>query len=188
MGFAVHAHPDLARGLHAVQGGNVALGEQAAPRRVGEDHQLGDQLVEGGAALARDDIDVFARDGKVEVQEVGIRARLAALGLKRVGEAPERCDLVFVLQAGLAAQRQQGVERVICPVPQVPGHLHSLEARVMPADGKIACGHIEVNRDRRPLRARVERKGLDNVGGQHGDLLSRHVNGGQPFARNRIEG
>ena len=43
----------LPLGLGTVQAGDLLVGEQAAPGRVGDDHQFGDQLVEGCRACVR---------------------------------------------------------------------------------------------------------------------------------------
>ena len=50
-----HAH--FTAGLGAINGRNAFFGKQATPGAIGDDHQLGDQLIERTATLALADLD-----------------------------------------------------------------------------------------------------------------------------------
>src|SRR5918999_4120494 len=83
------AEAHLPGGLHAVDGGDVALGQKLAPGGVGENHHLRYQLVERRAALARHDAHAVVLHVKAVVQRRGADARAAAPRLERKRRAPQ---------------------------------------------------------------------------------------------------
>src|SRR5262245_20326461 len=105
----MHAQAHLARRLHAVQAGEIALGEQLAPAAVGENHELGHGLVERRAAPARLDRDAPALDAEAVLELRRAGARLAAARLQGLGEAPERAQLLFEGEPGLLPRLERGI-------------------------------------------------------------------------------
>src|SRR5207244_6696767 len=93
LGMNRQAH--LAGRLHAVDGGNVALGKELAPARVHEDHELRDELVERRAAPARHDAYAIVVDEETEVERREPRTGTSALLLQCERHAPERSQLLF---------------------------------------------------------------------------------------------
>jgi hypothetical protein len=187
-----HAH--LALGLRAVQAGDVPLGEQPAPGRIGDDHQFGDELVERAAAPAFADFDrapvgigEIAGDGEVVVVDSLRRRRFAAPPLAGVGEAPEVQQFVAEGEAGESADHGFGVEdRLDFVMPQVGGYMHHLQPGFLGNDLEIVVDR-EIQRNRRAIDAPGQRVAVDDGIGQHGDLVARHVDGGQAPARDRVE-
>ncbi len=174
----VHAHPYLAGALYPVDRGDVALGEQLAPAAVGEDHELGDQLIERRAAPARHDAHAALLDVEAVVELRGAGARLAAALFQRAREAPERLQLILERQPAALAGLERRVERLVLRMAQVGRDADPLQARLV---------HVDIERNHRPRRALLERIARDHVVGQHGELASRHVRGRQALAGDRVE-
>ena len=130
MRLRVHREPDLAGGLHAIDRGDVALGEELAPARVDQDHQLGDELVERRTTLARHDAHAIVLDVKAVVDERQPGARPAALRFQRDADAPELAQLLLVRQACRRSGFEGVVQQVVLRMAQVGGDRDALHAAV----------------------------------------------------------
>src|SRR5439155_19524671 len=182
----MHREPDLAGGLHAIDRRDVALGEEFAPARVHQDHQLGDQLVERRTALARHDAHAIVLDVKAVVDQRQPRARPATLRFQRERDAPELAQLLLVREARRGPGFERLVQHVVLRMTQVRSDGDAFHAAVR-RERQTLLGYLEVQRYRRLRGAVVERKARDRVVGQHGVLAARHVCGRKAFARERIE-
>jgi hypothetical protein len=117
-------------------------GKQSTPGAVGDDHQLGDQLVERAAALARGNVDPaglgvadLAVDPEVVVEVSLHRRWLAAPAFAGIGQLPEGHQLVAKGEVGEAAGDRLLVEqRFDVVVAQVGDDRNDLDARLMGND------------------------------------------------------
>ena len=141
-----------------VQAGDVLFGEQAAPGRVGDDHQFGDQLVERAAALAFGNLDgatirigQITADFKVVVVDALHRRRLATPAFAGVGEMPEVHQFILERLVGQRTIDGFGVEpRLDFVVAQVGGDVHHFQPRFVAEDFQRLINR-QVERDRRAI-------------------------------------
>jgi hypothetical protein len=176
-------HADLALGLGAVQAGDVLVGEQATPGRVGDDHQFGDQLVERAAALALADvygagirIGQIADDLEVVIVDALHRRGLSTPTLASIGEVPEMNQFILERLVGQWAIDRFGVEpRFDFVVTQVGSDVHHFQPRFVAEDFQRIIDR-QVERHGRAIDAAGQRVILDHGVGQHGDLVAGHVN------------
>ncbi len=188
-----HAH--LADSLRAVERGHPGVAQQRAPGRVGDDHQLGDQLVE--RRTARPFVDahaagaVFRRRGPVD-DKVVILALRSVLGLTAARFEHGRQFPEPLQFGGERKVAEPGRQRLLVEngldvvVAQVGDDRHLFQLRLVAANGKIG-GDIEIQRDGRCGLARTEREAFDHGLGQHGDLAAGHVHRRQPVAGDASE-
>jgi len=187
-------HPHLALGLGAVQAGDVLFGEQAAPGRVGDDHQFGDQLVERAAALAFGDLDdamvrigQIADDGEVVVVDALHGRGFAAPAFAGVGKVPEVEQFVLERLIGQGAVDGFAVEpRLDFVMAQIGGDMHHFQPRFVAEDFQRFADR-QVQGHGRAIDAAGQRVVLDHGVGQHGDLVAGHVDRGQPGAGDAVE-
>ncbi len=201
-------HPHAARRaergvLRAIDAGDAAVGEQPAPRRVREDHQLGDDAVERRAAAALRDLDALDAVDVGHAKRVvgplvpfgpqpGRDARLLAARVQRAREAPQHRQLRLARPvAGAVLEVVLGdhvVERVVA---QVVRDRHALDPRRRRDDAErlvdVVVDDVDVQRQRGADAAGIERERRDDRVGQHRDLLARRVDGGHPLARDRVD-
>ena len=187
-------HARLALRLCTIQAGNVLIGEQAAPNRVGDDHQFGNQLVERAATLTFADLDragigigQVANNLEVVVVDALRRRRFAAPAFAGIGEMPQMNQLILERHLG-----QWPVDR-FCVEPglnivmaQVGGDMHHLQSRFVGNQLENVVDR-QIERDRRAIDAAGQRVVLHHGIGQHGDLVAGHVNRRQPGTRDAIE-
>ena len=187
-----HAH--LAGRLRAIDGGNALLGEQPTPGAVGDDHQLGDELVERAAALpfADDDAAILgvgeiAFDREVVVVVALHRRGLAAPAFAGVGQIPEHFQLVAEGEVGKTFDHGLLVEPGLdVVVTQVGDDRHDFDARLVRGDLELGR-HRQIQRYGRAVATRSQREAFDRRVGQHGDFVARHVDRRQPVTRDRVE-
>ena len=194
MGQRRGGHAHLALRLGTVQAGHVPLGEQAAPGRVGDDHQLGDQLVERTAALALADVDGAGLgvgdvtvDRKVVVIDALDGRRLATAPLAGIGEMPQMHQFVAEGAIGQRTAHRFGVEPGLDFVMAKVGRdMHHLQPRFVGNDLETLVNG-EVERDRRTVDTAGQGVVFDHRVGQHRDLVARHVDRRQTGSRHPVE-
>ena len=212
-GLGAHAHLDARGqgGLAAVDARHAVVGQQPAPVVVHQDHGLGDDQVERCAALAHGDAHLLLAGGggvlegivaqQAEgvvgaVEVLGLAAHHLAAGLERLCEPPQEPQGgavalqvgAFGGRVGRSGQpfgRDQRVEHV---EPQVVGNRHALHlaAGVEQGQGGFVVGGVE--RQGRAGLSLAERVVAHHLVGQHGDLVARHVDGGEPVAGHVVDG
>ncbi|MCY1547309.1 hypothetical protein D9M68_833580 [compost metagenome] len=93
-----------------------------------------------------------------------------------------------VVGRGLAREPGFGDHGVELVVAQVQRDRHALQRRSGVGDGQrgLIEGHIQ--RDGGAVATGHQRVGLHHLVGQHGDLVARHVDGGQAVARDLVDG
>ena len=155
--------------------------------RIGEDHQLGDHLVDRAAALARDDADALAVELEVVIDAihvVGLAAPRLEYGSK-IAQPFEFAAVRIVGHVGIA----QGVvvelhfQRFVA---QVVGDVHHFQPGLGAEHAQIG-GHVDIQRQRRTVVGLAQRVVMDQRLGQHGDLVAGVVDGRQPLARDLVE-
>ena len=112
----------------------------------------------------------------------------AAHFLLRVGEAPEK--LQRGLERKIAAARFEIFLRdfrIKDIVTQVGGDLDLVDGARRCDDRAVSFVHINVERQGRHGAAFDQRESLHHVVRQHGDLVARHINGGQAAARDVVQ-
>eukprot|EP01022_Parablepharisma_sp_SALTPOND_P030346 TRINITY_DN760_c0_g2_i2.p1 TRINITY_DN760_c0_g2~~TRINITY_DN760_c0_g2_i2.p1 ORF type:complete len:1834 (-),score=673.82 TRINITY_DN760_c0_g2_i2:3861-9362(-) len=182
--------------LGAVDAGHAMVGHELAPGTVGEDHQLGHDLVQRRTATAAHDADHVILDVEVEVDAVVLfRTQAEALALdhaallQHLHPLPQQGNLILVrIVAQVLGQRLFGDQRVEVVVAQVAGDRHQLGATL--GGEHFPVGRIQrgVQRQRRTGGAGIQGVGRHQLVGQHGDLLARHVDGGHASTGDRIDG
>ena len=150
------AHLDLARRLDPIEARGVAFGKQPAPGVVDVDHELGDQLVERAAALARDDASRGRRGRRipVDVEAVvdAIDVVLAALAEAVLREPPQHAQFLRPWRVG--RRRQVVRERVADRVEAQVGRDRRRAARASRAAPARRRGVVSTyERERRRRRA-----------------------------------
>ena len=196
---AVHT-PGL---LRAIDARHPSVGQHAAPRAVGQDHQFGDDLVQRRAAFALFDPHALAATiglgNRIDVER--IIALLRALGLQAAGNA---CLLAAVVQR--AHKRPQhgqfGLERVVARaigqrvggdhvveqvVAQVGRHGHGFAARLAGGDRPRGAVDRRVQRQRRACAPFLQRVTVNHRLRQHRDLVAGEIHGRQTLACNHVQ-
>src|SRR3954466_14313472 len=151
----MHAQADFARRLDAVDGRDIALGQQLAPERIGEDHHFGNELVQRGAALARHDADPAVLDVKRVVQRPGGGARLSTPRLERPGEAKETPKLFLEWESNLRVGLEGFIEGVVLPMAKVRRDGHSFQPAAASPYRAVFFVNVDVERNGRTGRPLV---------------------------------
>ena len=205
-----HAHLDAGRQarLAAVDARHTEFGQPRAPGAVGQDHGLGDDQVQGRPApphrdlhrlLARGLGAAIAHETEVVIRPIEV-LRLAAhdlaLRLELRGQPMQEGQLQAQVRDRVghihvrldALQPLLGNHRVQAVVPQVDGDGHPLEPRLRFLQSQRGLVESRVQRDGGAFAAFLQGVGLHHVVGEHGDLVTRHVDGGQALAGDSVEG
>ncbi len=196
-GFEAHAGAQIGAetALAAVDAGHAQLGEPAAPGGVGQNHQLRNDGVQRRAASARLDANrggfgaaLQAVDAEGVVHSscaLGFAAHLFAPALELLRECPQPRQLFGVgvaLRGRVGRQGFLGDQGVELIVAQIAGHAHLLHAGFEFGSLEVVADGA-VQRQRGAIAAGLQGEGLHQGVGQHGDLVARHIHGGQAVAR-----
>jgi hypothetical protein len=198
-----HAHLHLggpagaaAGALRTVDARHAGVVQQLAPGAVGEDHQLGDDLVERRAALAAHDRHDVVLDVEVEVDPVGLLGlqakRLALFHAARFQlqrPFPQQRQLGLVRVLALAVFQRLFVDQVVkVVVAQVALDRHQLGTGAGRDHRPVGRAEDRVQRQRRAVVSLCQRERVDDLVRQHRDLVTRHIDGRHARARNLVDG
>ena len=113
-----------------------------------------------------------------------------------MGETEQKCQLAVpgiggrrrcVRRYALRLQPGLGYHLVELVVAQIAGNRHRFDARFAAQQSQRGLIKAQIQRQRRAIASFLQRVGLHQRIGQHGDFVARHIDGGEPAAAQAVD-